>query len=85
MKRSITLTKKEIDEALADYVEKNAGFRPGSIRLVHMPGDRPFDADYWSATATEPRNRLEEPCQEQQNEQPVSMMTKSKSSTTTPE
>lgn len=53
MKRSVTLTQKEIDEALADYVEKNAGFRPGSIRLTHTPGDRPFDADYWSATATE--------------------------------
>ena len=53
MKRSVTLTKDEIDRALADYVEKNAGFRPVSIRLSYTPGDRPFDADYWSATATE--------------------------------
>ncbi|WP_157779801.1 hypothetical protein [Celeribacter ethanolicus] len=53
MKRSVTLSKKEIDEAIADYVEKNAGFRPKLISLMHIPADRPFDSETWQAEAME--------------------------------
>lgn len=53
MKRSVTLSKMEIDEAISAYVLKKLGFNVGAARLNFTKGDRPFDSDTWSAVADE--------------------------------
>lgn len=53
MKRTVTLSKDEIDEAIKAYVLDKVGFGVGSVRLTYMKGDRPFDSDYWEASVTE--------------------------------
>lgn len=51
MKRTVILSKAEIEEAIRKYVQEKAGFPPKSVSIAFVRGDRPFDADTWSATA----------------------------------
>lgn len=53
MKRSVKLSKDEIEKALREYVQKRDGFTPARITLEHIPRDRPFDPEVWTARAWE--------------------------------
>ena len=53
MQRSVTLTDEDISTAIADYVEREQGWRPKSVRLTETKGDRSYEPDRWSATASE--------------------------------
>lgn len=53
MKHTVTLSKDEIDLAIAAWVKQKAGFTPSRVTLNHYPPDRPFDTETWTATASE--------------------------------
>lgn len=49
MRLNCILTQEEVNDAVADYVEKRTGRRPVKVTLTRSPGDIGKSPDTWNA------------------------------------
>ena len=62
MKTQITLTEKEMKDAIMQWA-KDQGYEPASVSLSHYKGDRPGDSETTTATVqteSKPVERLQQ-------------------------